>query len=384
MSTFNWWMKASILFLLWAATAVVLPAQTFKTLRSFDDTDGWSVRAGLVQGTNGDLYGTTYFGGAEGYGEVFEISPSGTLTTPRSFDVTDGDHPSAGLVQATNGDLYGTTVGGGCCGMIFKITPSGAPTILHRFAGSPSDGADPAAGLVQGTDGNFYGTTVIGGAHNAGTIFKITPSGTLTMLYSFCYKTKCTDGVNPYAGLVQGTDGNFYGTTEYLGAHGAGTVFKITPSGTLTTLLSFDGTDGASPYAGLVQGTDGNFYGTTAGGGSFCSPSGCGTVFKITPSGTPIWVYSFDAADGRSPEAGLVQGTDGNLYGTTANGGVSGLSEYCEHVGCGTVFKITPSGKLTTLYRFCLEGDCPDGSEVAPARVAVARSSACRRVWARL
>jgi uncharacterized repeat protein (TIGR03803 family) len=378
MSTFNWWMRASTLFLLWAATAVALPAQTFKTLRSFDDTDGWSLRAGLVQGVNGNLYGTTYYGGADNYGTVFEISPSGTLTTLRTFDSTDGGYPSAGLVQATNGNLYGTTYGGGAHahGTVFEITPSGTPTTLHSFAGYPSDGALPYAELVQGTNGNFYGTTESGGAHNYGTVFEITPAGKLMMLYSFCSKTNCTDGYAPYASLVQGTDGDFYGTTLYGGTDGYGTVFEISLSGTLKTLYSFHRTDdGASPYAGLVQATSGDFYGTTelGGTGSACT-GGCGTVFKISPSGTLTTLYSFDhgegaVIDGAFPYAGLVQGTDGDLYGTTPNGGVKGLSEYCEHQGCGTVFKITPGGTLTTLYRFCLEGDCPDGSSPLAALI---------------
>jgi uncharacterized repeat protein (TIGR03803 family) len=375
MSTSNWWMRACVLFLLWAATAVALPAQTFKTLKSFDGTDGAYPYAGLVQGANGDLYGTTYDGGTDNYGTVFEITPTGTLMTLLSFD-TGGRYPYAGrLVQATNGNFYGTTyqgLAGDVHGTVFEITPEGKPTTLHSFAGYPSDGAYPYAGLVQGTNGNFYGTTGEGGTYNDGTVFEITPSGTPVWVYSFCHKSGCPDGELPYAGLVQGTDGDFYGTTVYGGTHNDGTVFEITPSGTLKTLLSFDRTDGAWPYAGLVQATNGNFYGTTevGGTGTACT-GGCGTVFEITPSGTLKTLHSFDASDGKFPEADLVQGTDGKLYGTTR--GINGLThEYCEHQDqvCGTVFEIsTDGGTLTTLYRFCLQGDCPDGSLPSAALV---------------
>jgi len=349
-------------------------AQTFTTLYSFcsqyNCTDGEAPYARLVQGTDGNFYGTTLGGtlgvGANEHGTVFKITPSGTLTTLYSFcsqsGCTDGETPYAGLVQATDGSFYGTTQLGGAngAGTIFKITPSGTLTTLHSFCSqSCTDGAAPYAGLVQGTDGNFYGTT-FGGAGNAtnGTVFKITPSGTLTTLYDFCNQSVCPDGANPYAGLVQATDGNFYGTTFFGGANGVGTVFTITPSGTLTTLHSFCSqsgcTDGANPYAALVQGTDGNFYGTTYYSGA----NGVGTVFKITPSGTLTTLHSFcppsGCTDGALPYAGLVQATDGNFYGTTLGGGANNQF--------GTVFKITPSGTLTTLYTFCSQSNCTDGA----------------------
>ena len=183
---------------------------------------------------------------------------------------------------------------------------------------------------MQATDGNFYGTTYEGGAVDYGTVFKITPAGTLTTLYSFCSKTNCADGYIPYATLVQATDGNFYGTTtQGDGAYGnGGTVFKITPSGALTTLYSFCAqagcTDGTVPQSALVQASDGNFYGTTQeAGGTNCAnnPNHCGTVFKITPAGELTTLHRFDYSDGKWPIAGLVQATDGNFYGTTYTGG---------------------------------------------------------------
>jgi uncharacterized repeat protein (TIGR03803 family) len=363
MIKFNWGMRACSIFLLWAGAAVALPAQTFTSLDSFNGTDGKNPSAGLVQGADGNLYGSTYTGGANGSGAVFNITPSGTLTTFYNFGGPDGGSPFGVLVQDINGTFYGTTYDGGVnnLGTVFKITPSGMLTTMHSFGGP--DGANPWAGLTQGSDGNFYGTTEYGGTNKDGTVFTITPSGTLTTLYSFCSQggLSCTDGAYPYARLVQGQglDGNFYGTTEAGGAGsacsgGCGTVFSITAGGTLTTLHSFVGspTDGAQPYAAqLVQGTDGNFYGITQFGGG----NGVGTVFNIRPGGNLTMLYSFCAqsncTDGTKPYAGLVQGTDGNFYGTAGGGGANG--------DWGTIFQITPSGALTTLHSF----DATDGND---------------------
>jgi uncharacterized repeat protein (TIGR03803 family) len=346
-----------------------------KTVYSFCSqggcADGSLPYAGLVQGTGGNFYGTTQYGGANQTGSckdgpcgtVFKTTPGGTLTTLYSFcsqgGCTDGELPYAGLVQGTGGNFYGTTYGGGANhgGTVFKITPSGTLTTLYSFCsqggGFCTDGAATSAGLVQATGGNLYGTTPVGGAnHNYGTVFKITPSGTLTTLYSFCSQggTSCTDGAYPLAELVQATDGNLYGTAWGGGANNYGTVFKITPSGTLTTLYSFCSqtgcTDGGEPSAGLVQATDGNFYGTTLYGGAntgACGVPGCGTVFKITPSGTLTTLYSFCpegrvCKDGRNPSAGLVQDTNGMLYGTTGSGGAK--TRACRGY-CGTVFSLS-------------------------------------------
>ena len=233
-----------------------------------------------------------------------------------------------------------------------------ALTTLYSFCsqggGNCTDGELPT-GLVQATNGDFYGTTSSGGANvapngaSAGTIFKITPSGTLTTLYSFCSQSGCTDGYVPDAGLVQATNGDFYGTTWGGGVNGEGTVLRITPSGVLTTLYNFcsqpvsgECTDGANPYAALVQATNGDFYGTTVDGGA--NGEG-GTVFKITPSGTLTTLYSFcsrggaSCTDGESPVAALVQDTNGDLYGATVYGGAN-TNLNCPS-GCGTVFSLS-------------------------------------------
>ncbi len=381
LSKFNLWKMAAALLALCGATAISLSAQTLTTLHSFAgySTDGASPYGGLVQASDGNFYGTTYAGGDSsncqgGCGTVFRITPAGSLTTLHSFDWYDGASPTGALVQGADGNLYGTTYGGGAnprVGTVFRITPAGALTTLYSFCAltNCADGQQPYAGLVRGSDGNFYGTTLEGGANtgcslgsgSCGTVFKITPGGALTTLYSFCAQHGCTDGGNPYAGLVQGGDGNFYGTTFGRGINGYGTVFKITPAGALTSLYSFcsqtNCADGEYPQAGLMQASDGNFYGTTPEGGGGQYHQG-GTVFKITSSGTLTTLYNFCSqpacADGADSLAALLQGPDGNLYGTTIGGGA-----YCtQNSGCGTIFKITRNGILTTLHSF---DDTDDG-----------------------
>jgi uncharacterized repeat protein (TIGR03803 family) len=353
---------------LWLCGSASLRAQTFTTLHSFDGTNGNKSFSGLVQATNGSLYGATYYGGAKDSGEVFEIIPGGTLTTFYSFcsksRCADGEYTYATPVQGTDGNFYGTTYLGGSkeLGTVFKVAPGGTLTTLHSFDGAT--GSQPLAGLVQGTDGNFYGTTYIGGSQNYGEIFKVTPSGTLSVLHSFCSVAACKDGQNPFAGLVQGIDGNLYGTTLAGGSHGGGTVFKITPSGTLTTLHSFcpqsGCLDGQFPQTGLVQANNGTLYGTTIAGGAY----GAGTIFEITPSGKLTTLYSVcsqtGCPDGNYLYSALIQATDGNLYGVMEIGGAN---------NGGTVFRMTLSGTLTTLYSFCSQPACADGQYPAAGLV---------------
>lgn len=349
------------------ALAVTSSAQVLSTLASFDQSNGSEPEAPLVQGADGNFYGTTSTGGSGGLGSIFRITPSGALTTLYSFcaqhPCLDGVLPEAGLVQGTDGNFYGTTSAGGSDqgsgggGTVFKITPDGTLTTLYRFCLQTgcTDGGAPLAGLVQGSDGNFYGTTSYGGGPNLdGTVFKITPTGSLTTLYSFCSQANCTDGNQPHAGLVQATNGDFYGTALGGGANNCGTVFKITSSGTLTTLYSFcsldQRADGGTPQAGLVQATDGNLYGTTSDYGA----NDGGTIFEITPSGALTTLYSLNPlTDGSTSVGYLVQASDGNFYGTTSFTGAH---------GGGTAFKITPGGIFTTLYSFCSEPNCSDGT----------------------
>jgi len=321
------------------------------TLHSFDSYDGGNPQ-GVVQASDGNFYGTTSVGGEIYGGTVFRITSGGVFTIVYSFcslfRCADGISPLA-LIQGTDGNFYGTTSQGGAnngsyctngCGTVFKITARGTLTTLYTFCSQSNctDGAFPSAALVQGTDGSFYGVTSGGGSaqcpgHGCGTVFKITSDGSLTTLYVFC-PSSCVNGALPAAALVQGADGNFYGTTVAGGNEGVGSVFVITSGGSLTTLHSFGGPDGANPEAPLVQGTDGNFYGTTNDEGA----NGGGTVFKITSSGTLTTLFSFDGPDGSLPVAGLLQVADGNFYGTTAAGG----NLQCDNgLGCGTVFRIT-------------------------------------------
>ncbi len=309
------------------------PTGTLATLVSFSFWDGEQPRAALIQGSNGNFYGTTYQGGTYGGGEVFEVTPAGTLTILHSFcerlPCVGGDFPWAGLVQGVDGNFYGVTTEGGrgvCednngvdgCGVVFKITLAGAATVLYSFcerSGCP-DGDNPQGTLVQASDGNFYGTTIFGGVYGYGTVFRITAQGALTTLYSFCSKSNCADGAYPYAGLIQATDGNLYGTTQqggayYVGSDSGGTVFRITLNGTVTTLHSFCSevkcADGALPYAPLVQDTNGTLYGTTSEGGEFDS----GTVFSLS-----VGLHQFIEAQ---PDSGAV-GAPVNILGTALEG----------------------------------------------------------------
>jgi uncharacterized repeat protein (TIGR03803 family) len=319
---------------------------TFTTLVSFNGTNGANPQAGLVQGQDGNFYGTTSGGGAFNRGTVFRMMPNGSLTNLVSFDNSNGAYPKAGLTQGTNGDFYfyGTTSSGGPSnlGTIFKITTNGSPITLLSFNGT--NGANPQAGLIMSKEGNFYGTTYYGGTNSwpngYGTVFQMTTNGVITNQVSF----NNTNGAEPFAALVQSSDGNFYGTTQVGGMAGYGTVFKITSNGLLTNLFSFNSTNGAFPLGRLVEGADGKFYGTTFSGGA----SNLGTVFQITTNGVFTNLVSFVGTNGAGPFSGLLQGTDGKFYGTTEQGyGPGGDTN-----GYGTIFQITTNGILTTLVSF--------------------------------
>ncbi len=347
------------------------------TLHSFTGgNDGGDPVAALAQGSDGNFYGTTYEGGTNFGGTVFKIDANGVLTTLYSFtggitlilQGNEGAHPNTALVQGGDGYLYGTTYGApagvnslapGFPGTVFKISTNGSLTSLYSFGGG-HEGGNPAGSLVLGSDGNFYGTTSTGGTYGSGTVFEISANGSLTALCSF---TGDNDGGWPSAGLMQGSDGYFYGTTEGTLPTGAlqpvdyvsyGTVFKMAADGELMTLYYF-GTltnafgnplDGMYPQAGLVPGADGNLYGTTPGYWIY----NYGTVFKITTNGALSVLYSFTGGnDGAGPSAGLAQGSDGYFYGATSSGGKTNLNGGS---GYGTVFKISANGLLTTLHAF--------------------------------
>jgi uncharacterized repeat protein (TIGR03803 family) len=379
--------KWAIGFVFFAAPLIASGAQTFATLHSFAGypTDGaYPSLVSLVQGTDGNLYGTTFEGGSgascpNGCGTIFTITPTGELTTLYSFcaqpNCTDGSYPSVGLIQSTTGDFLGITEEGGAYnyGSVFKLSPTGKLTTLYSFCSQANcaDGVFPEGVLLQAANGRFYGTTYAGGnASNCGTVFEMTTAGKLTTLYDFCSQTGCADGCVSVAGLTQAPDGNFLGTNLFGGSMNSGTVFKMTPAGKLITLHTFCSqtgcSDGKYPYAGLIQATSGRFYGTTYAGGTSdqqpCAFEGCGTVYEITAEGKLTTLYSFcsetNCSDGSLPQAGLVQATNGNFYGTASQDGA-----YC--TGCyGTSFEMTPAGELTTLTAFgaiCLYANCPDG-----------------------
>ncbi len=323
--------------------------QTVTNLHSFgsSSSDGKTPYAGLASGRDGNFYGTTTAGGTNNNGTIFRISPGGAYTNLYVFAgfPNDGSIPYAGLALGNDGNLYGATYQGGTNndGTLFRISTGGNYTNLYFFGGFHFDGANPSGALASDGNGNFYGTTSLGGTNGDGTVFRISTGGNYTNLYSFGGPP--ADGEQPIAGLVQGSDGNFYGTTFFGGTNDDGTVFRISPNGSYTNLHFFAGHpgDGASPYAGLAQGSDGNFYGTTVSGGTH----NLGTVFKIAPSGSCMILYNFGgfANDGANPSAGLVQGSDGNFYGMTDSGGTSPN-------GYGTAFRISPGGSYTNLYSF--------------------------------
>ena len=329
----------AVLILMVALSATALHAQTYTDLYNLGSNPGDPANPAWIglfaQGRDGNLYSTTTDGGMNLEGAVFQLTPSGTMTPLWNFDINNtlnsGAYPDSGLTLGIDGNFYGTTSAGGSvgAGTVFKITSSGKITTLHSFNGC-SEGTNVYAPVVQGFDGNFYGVASDGGCEVFGTVYKITPSGALSVIYTF----PGTSGISYPQAITLGTDGNFYGTS--LGATGGyGAIFRITPQGKLTVLHTF--TDfGQSPKGMIIQATDGNFYGTTQKGGI----EGVGTIYKMTPAGVFTVLHNFSEGDamGIFPLAGLVQATDGNFYGATGSNYSSGL-----------LFQITSSGTFTVL-----------------------------------
>lgn len=292
----------------------------------------------LVEAKNGNFYAITG-------GGLLVMTPTGNVSI---VPITGGISAGSVLVEGNDGNFYGTTPDGGTAneGTVFKITPKGVWTRLHSFTGINPEGSEPNGRLIKGNDGNFYGTTYFGGVNSgvvSGTAFKVTPSGTLTTLHSF---TGSPDGANPVAPLIQGSNGNFYGTTYSGGFSPLGTVFTISSSGDYSLLCNFSsyGSVGswANPTGPVTEASDGNFYGTTPYGPDISSGED-GSVFRVTPGGVLTVMHQFNGTDGSRPNGALLQAKDGYLYGTTPNGGTNGY---------GTLFRMTPGGSLTTLYSF--------------------------------
>ncbi len=347
--------------------AVGVQAQTVTNVVNFNGENGHLPQGQtIIQATNGRYYGTTNAGGAYGKGNVYELTPGGKTSNFYSFcslaNCADGEYPAASPVLGSDGNLYGVTYSGGNdagatngSGTVYKMTLRGELTTLYSFCPTTPcvDGQSPN-GIIQGSDGNLYGTTHNGGNANVGTIFEISATGQFKTLYSFCSQANCTDGEYPIFPPIEGMDGNLYGVAVSGGtAGGGGVVYELPTSGTYQTLVNFcyirngNCPTGTGPTT-IVQDAGGNFYGTTSGGGS----KGYGTVFKITPENVYSVLQNFTFRQAYAFE-GLTLASDGNLYMTTP-----GLL-----YNAGSILEVTPEGKATQLYAF---GNCVAGSYGGP------------------
>jgi uncharacterized repeat protein (TIGR03803 family) len=360
---------SGLLLLTAAGVASAAPSETvlYSFCANHNCTDGSDPAAAPIIGKDGMLYGTTHYGGANGGGTVFAVDPqkNNAETVLWSFPgrTDDGANPSTSLVEDKKQNLFGTTPYGGAhdgAGTVFEISKADVETVIYNFCSlqNCADGEEPMANLVLDSKGNMYGTTIYGGEWGYGTVFKVTPKGAESVLYSFCPKTDCYDGAHPASGLVADKNGNLYGTTPNGGANGDGVIFEIASNGSESTLYSFcsqqNCADGDTPEAGLTMDASGNLYGTTYYGGA----DGDGTLFEYSAAGKESILYSFcsdfECPDGASPDAGLAIDKTGNLYGTTYFGG--------EH-GDGAAFEYTPkSKKESVLYSFCSVNNCADGN----------------------
>lgn len=341
----------AVAVLLSCAAAQNIPVKV-TTIHVFDGNDGAGPSLEiLAQGEDGNFYGTTVTGSLKKLGgTVFQMTPSGAVTVLHVFDGFDGWHPAGGLALGSDGLFYGTTRSRGSYhpndGTIFTIA---SDSTFHLLDVLDDRFANPSATLIEGTDGNYYGTSPgKGGSITPGSVFEVTTSGQLKLLHAFSRKA---DGANPVSALILGSDGAFYGTTSD-GAFGCGTIFRMSPAGFVSTLHAFGWFDGCIPLGALLLADDGNFYGTTYSGGSH----EFGTVFQMTPSGKLTTLHNFDVFDGASPYAGLVQATNGKLYGTTNSGSFGNY---------GLIYSITKRGQFSVIQRFDrFHGDGPEGGLV--------------------
>jgi uncharacterized repeat protein (TIGR03803 family) len=343
------------------------PAQTFTDLYKFrGGANGAAPYAGLVRDAAGNLYGTTELGGdpncgyEPGCGTVFKLSKTGKETVLHTFSYSDGASPQAVLIRDAAGNLYGTAFGGGSyacsggCGIVFKLSETGTLTVLHTFFGGTSDGCWPYGGLIRDKSGNLYGTTSGCGFAGFGTVFKVSQTGTEVVLHSFAG----SDGQYPFlTSLLRDRAGNLYGNTYWGGSFGEGVVYKLSPSGTLTVVHSFEGgtKDGCWAYGTPAMDSHGNLYGTT----TKCGPKDLGIVWKVSQTGTETILHKFTGypSDGAWPYAGVILDANGNLYGTTEIGGSSNY---------GTVFKLRNTGQETILHSFSdgSDGGAPFGGVI--------------------
>jgi uncharacterized repeat protein (TIGR03803 family) len=337
----------SVALLLSIIAMPLAKAQTYTVRYSFQGypVDGQSPYSGPVRDAAGNLYGTTYWGGAANGGALYKLDPTGAETVLHSFGAqsTDGYGPG-GLTLDSAGNLYGTTEFGGAyrSGTVFKVTPDGTEIVLYSFGATLTDGLNPFAGAILDSAGNLYGTTADGGSLRNGTVFRVDPSGTETVLYSFAGYP--SDGATPTGSLVRDAAGNLYGTTSSGGSMNYGVVFKLDATGKETLLHDFVGlADGATP-GDLVRDASGNLYGPAGGG-----VGRCGVVFKVDTTGKLTLLHTFTGhGDGSGPESLTLY--KGDLYGTTGYGGAP-ICNFREGIGCGVVFKLNTSGKLTVLYQ---------------------------------
>ncbi|HXM42775.1 MAG TPA: choice-of-anchor tandem repeat GloVer-containing protein [Bryobacteraceae bacterium] len=356
---------------LWIACALsaitLAQAQTATeiVLHNFASPPDGSLPNAVYRDAAGNLYGTAYQGGASNAGVVFRLDAAGQQTWLYSFTGgADGRYPEAGVIGDAAGNLYGTTYEGGAAqkGVVYKIDTSGHETVLYSFTGG-ADGGNPEAGLILDSAGNLYGTTYRGGAKKAGAVYKLDTTGQETVLHSF---TGGADGVFPQAGVIRDSTGNLYGTASQGGATDAGVVYMLDTAGNETVLYSFTGgADGRFPYAGVIRDSAGNLYGTTNQGGS----SSAGVVYKLDTAGHQTVLYTFTGGgDGGYPSAGVIGDSDGNLYGTASGGG----PDYC----CGVVYKLDAAGHETVLYSFTEGAERPYGAEGGYPLAGVIRDSA--------
>lgn len=327
--------------------------------------DGLYPYGGLILDSSGNLYGTTLEGGGTGnYGVVFEIKNGVYEKVLHEFGAgTDGQYPFAGVVRDSQGNLYGSTNAGGTYGggAVYEISASGTESVLYNFTGG-TDGNTPDAAPTLGTDGRIYGTTRLGGAYNFGTVYAVDTTGTESVIHDFLGNNG-VDGGDPWGGVVSDGNGTLYGMTFYGGIMtcpsdyltGCGVIYKVTETGNETVLYAFTDTkDGLYPAGDLVRDSAGNLYGVDQGQGKG-DHSKYGAIFKLDPTGKLTVLHNFTGGwAGQTPWGGLTIDANGNLYGTTANGGGAAC-----FLGCGTVFEFSNTGKFTVLHRF---KSFPDGA----------------------